>query len=75
MDGFVRICDKGNYDVAYEDYKSFELGFNDEEIAKNIVDKETFIRELQLGYGKSEITQIARLKETEDGIWYDNEYC
>jgi hypothetical protein len=73
MQGFVRICDKGDYRAAYKAHLDFENGFDDPEI-RDIMPFEEFLQEIKKGYGNSSHIQIARLKETEDGIYYDNEY-
>lgn len=68
---FIRICDAGDYQTAYNDYKDSETHSHH----TDIVSYDTFIAELKKSYGNSNITQIARLKETDTGIFYDNKYC
>ena len=56
---------------AYNDYVEFE------ECActpYQVVSYETFIEEVQKGYGVSGCIQIARLFILESGVWYDNDY-
>ena len=73
MDGFVRICDKGDYKTAYKQHIEFEKGFNDSSV-QDLLSFEEFCKELKKGYGNSDHLQIARLMETNDAIYYDNEY-
>jgi hypothetical protein len=69
---FVKIGE--NREQAYISHIDFELGFASP-ILRNIITFKEFCKELDLGYGKSDYVQIARLYEDEQGnIWYDNEY-
>ena len=64
-----------NRQEAYEAHIAFEMGFSNPQV-RDVVTFEEFCHELNLGYGNSDHTQIARLYETLDGkVYYDNEYC
>lgn len=69
----VRIADSKDYEYAFEDFVSFEEGFEKE--ARNKMSFDEFMVELKKGYGKSGCVQVARLFELSNGIWYDNEFC
>jgi hypothetical protein len=59
---------------AYGAHMNFEMGFENPEVRVLITFKE-FCEELDKGYGNSKYIQIARLYEdTDNRIWYDNEY-
>lgn len=67
---FVKICDKGDYKSAYNDFIKFEMGFDEE--FRNICSFDEFVKQIQKGYRQSDYTQISRLIETNQGIFYDN---
>ena len=71
LTGFVKVGN--NRRESYDDFVAFESGFN-EEVRYNYTFEE-FCKELDMGYGNANCTQIARLYEDENGIiWYDNDY-
>ncbi len=77
-DGFIKICDAGDYRAAYKNHVEYENSFVDQDGNPNPQEIETFdefCEELKKGYGVSDHIQIARLIETENGIYYDNEYA
>ena len=64
----IRIADTLDYEYAYEDYIKSNplLGY---------ITYFDFIREIDKGYGTSDISEIARLLVLSNGIYYDNCYC
>ena len=69
---FVKICDKGDYEAAYESFAKYEEGFSEE--FRHGCSFDDFVKEMKKGYCGSDITQISRLLETDLGIFYDNSF-
>lgn len=79
MTGFIKICEAGDYKKAYRQHVEFEMSFVDSNgkpayKKSDMISYAKFVKEIKKGYGNSEYLQIARLLETDDGIYYDNEY-
>ena len=71
LTGFIKI---GNREEAYKDFLDFELGFDED--VRSILTYGEFAVELKKGYGNSDVVQIARLYEDEEGtVWYDTDYA
>lgn len=71
----ILLAKKGDYESVFYDYVSFEKSYEDEQIDSEILTFKEFLKEFKKGYGKSQVLQIARLIELDDGIYYDNEFC
>lgn len=67
--GFARICDKDDYKAVFNDFLengawAYETKFSFEK----------FMEEFNKGYAGSDYMEIARYVQTDDGIWFENEY-
>lgn len=71
----VKLVEKGEYKLLYEDYVEYEKSFENDYITSKILSYEDFMKEFKKGYGKSGCIQVARLVELDDGIYYDRDYC